>query len=228
MLGDGSTHGIPVASKYIPRRQPSIGTTSRSRRCRSVSLNEPGELADRHAVPHRQRIHADERLEPVDEHRPFDGVAADRVRAVADDRPVDAVLPRGLQAVRHRVDVGVDARADVLQVDRRGGRRRGACPRSARGFRCRASTPARGGARRARARSRSCFPARRTGSRAAGRKWRSAASSPGPTPRPGGRRRGAVRCRPTPGCTRCPRGGRPADRKRGGGRFREQTGMARL
>jgi len=52
----------------------------------------------------------------VHEHRPFDVDAADWIRAIADDR-LDAVLARGRQAVRHRVDVGVDARADVLQID---------------------------------------------------------------------------------------------------------------
>jgi hypothetical protein len=51
----------------------------------------------------------------MNEHRPFDGVAADGVRAVADD-DVDAVLLGGLEAVRHRVDVRVDPCADVLQV----------------------------------------------------------------------------------------------------------------
>ena len=56
------------------------------------SLNEPRELADRHAVPHRHRIQADERLESVHEHRPFDRVAADRVRADRRRSTFDAVL----------------------------------------------------------------------------------------------------------------------------------------
>ena len=47
---------------------------------------------------------------------PLDLRAADRVRAVADD-DLEALLARRLQAVRHRVDVGVDAHADVLEVD---------------------------------------------------------------------------------------------------------------
>ena len=35
-------------------------------------VEEARELADGHAVPHRNRIQADERLEPVHQHRPFD------------------------------------------------------------------------------------------------------------------------------------------------------------
>jgi len=49
-------------------------------------------------------------------HRPLDVDAANRVGPVAHD-DVNAVLRAGAHAVGHRVDVGVDARADVLQVD---------------------------------------------------------------------------------------------------------------
>ena len=79
------------------------------------------------------------------------------------------------QAVRHRVDVGVDAGADVLQIDDQhvdvaqhlGGRlARLAVERVDR------HAPAR---RRARGRFRSCSPARPIGTRAAGRRSRRAA-----------------------------------------------------
>jgi hypothetical protein len=53
------------------------------------------------------------------QHRPFDVDAANRVRPVADDR-LDAVLAASRQAIRHRVDVGVDAGADVLKIDDEG------------------------------------------------------------------------------------------------------------
>ena len=53
---------------------------------------------------------------PANEHRTFDLAAADRVGAIADDG-LDAVLAAGPQAVGHRIDVGVNARADVLEVD---------------------------------------------------------------------------------------------------------------
>ena len=139
------------SSKYIPRRQPSIGTTSRSAPMPNVVVEQPRQLADRHAVAHRQRIEPDERLEPVHEHRPFDRVAADRIGTIADDH-LDAVLLRRHQAVRHRVDVGVDARADVLQIDDEQVDAARASRRSARASRCRASRPARGAARRARGR----------------------------------------------------------------------------
>ena len=47
---------------------------------------------------------------------PSTAIAADRIRPIADD-DLDAVLPGGDQAVGHRVDVGVDAGADILQID---------------------------------------------------------------------------------------------------------------
>ena len=109
------------------------------------------------------------------------------IRAVAhDDR--DAVPARRPHAVGHRVHVGVDARADVLQVDDQRVDDRAACPASARGCRCRARTPGRGGRRRRarRAGSRSCCPARRTETRAAARTAR--------RPRRGGPRAADRRC----------------------------------
>ena len=38
MFGDGSTNGMPVASKYMSRLQPSIATTSRSAPMPNASL----------------------------------------------------------------------------------------------------------------------------------------------------------------------------------------------
>jgi hypothetical protein len=81
-----------------------------------VLVEQRRQLADGHAVPHRNRKLADERLEPRLEHRAFDVDAADRIRPVAHDDG-QAMRARGAQAVGHRVDVRVDARADVLQID---------------------------------------------------------------------------------------------------------------
>ena len=67
-------------------------------------------------MTHRNRIHADERLEPGPEHHPFNCDTADWIRPIAHD-DFDAMSPRRLEAVRHRVDVGVDADADVLEID---------------------------------------------------------------------------------------------------------------
>ncbi len=39
MFGDGITHGRPVSSQYISRRQPPSGTTSRSAPMPNASLN---------------------------------------------------------------------------------------------------------------------------------------------------------------------------------------------
>ena len=59
---------------------------------------------------------SDERFEARDEARPFDIHAADRVGPVADDDW--HVMPRtGPHAVGHRVDIRIDAGADVLQID---------------------------------------------------------------------------------------------------------------
>ena len=79
-------------------------------------VEEPRELGNRHPVAHRDRKLADERLEAFHEHRTVDLLAADGIRAIGDDDR-HAVLPAGAQAVRHRVHEGVDARADVLQID---------------------------------------------------------------------------------------------------------------
>ena len=79
-------------------------------------VEEPGELADRHPVAHRDRKLPDEGREGLAQPRALDRVAADGIRSIADDHP-DAVPRRGTHAVRHGVDERVDARADVLQID---------------------------------------------------------------------------------------------------------------
>ena len=148
MFGDGITHGRPVSSKYIVARQPSIATTSSVGADAEVLVEQPRQLADRHAVAHRDRKLPDERLEAGHEHR---RLRRRRRRSDSADRRRSTGTPcraRGAQAVRHRVDVGVDARADVLQIDDQHVEVRAASRRSARASRCRASRPARGAARR--------------------------------------------------------------------------------
>ena len=154
---------------------------------------------------------------PGNERRALDVGAANRIRPVADDDR-DAVARRGAQAVRHRVDVGVDPRADVLQVDDQHIEAPAASRPSARGSRCRANTPAPAAPGRPGAAFRSCCPARPTGSRAAGRK-----SPPvrRPARRSAGRRRGGRRGRPRRGCRRCRRGRRAGDGIRAAHRTRD-------
>ena len=82
----------------------------------------------------------------------------------------EAVFLRGPEAVRHRVDVGVDPRADVLEIDDEDIDSREHRRWSAHAFRCTANRPAPGVPRPERDRSRSCFPARRSESRAAARR----------------------------------------------------------
>ena len=165
-----------------------------------VLVEEPRQLANRHPVTHRNRIEPDERLEARLQHRPFDRVAADRVRPIAHDH-LHAVPAGADQAVRHRVDVGVDAGSDVLQVDDEHVEVAAASRRSAPASRCRGNTPARGGPRPARGPSRSCSPGHRSGSRAGGRRSPPAARPDGPGV---GRRCARSRGRPTRDCRRSP------------------------
>src|SRR6185295_15226051 len=79
-------------------------------------VEEPGELADGHAVPEWNRELADEGLEPLHQHGSVNPDPADRVGPVADDDR-DAVLFARPQAVRHRVDERVDARPHILEID---------------------------------------------------------------------------------------------------------------
>ena len=67
-------------------------------------------------MAHRDRKLADERFPSRLKARAFDGGAADRIGPIANE-DLHAVPRGGAQAVGHRIDIGVDARADVLQVD---------------------------------------------------------------------------------------------------------------
>ena len=121
------------------------------------------------------RKQADEGLVAGLQRRSFHRDAADRIRAVADDDG-DAGPRRGAQAIGHGVDEGVDARADILDVDHQhvdqrqhlGGRlARLAVEREDRHVAPRIL---------ACAASRSCCPGGPSGSRAAARRWRPACS----------------------------------------------------
>ncbi len=85
MFGEGSTHGSPSSSQYVPRDHAGIATTSSFAPMPKCLVEQPRELADRHAVAHRDRVLTDEGFEACFEHRAFDGHAADRIRAVAHD-----------------------------------------------------------------------------------------------------------------------------------------------
>ena len=99
-----------LASPALHRHDLEIGSEP------EMIVEQASQLTDRHPMPHRDRVLPDERLESADKHRSFHGQAADGIRPIADDR-LDAVLTTSRQAIRHRVDVGVNACADVLQVD---------------------------------------------------------------------------------------------------------------
>ena len=116
MFGDGITQGrsgrvpIHVARPALHRHDFELGADA------VMLVEQPRKLGNGHAVAHRHAELADEGLKPRLQRRPFDLDAADRIRPVADDDRY-AVTRRGAQAVRHGVDEGVDAGADVLQVD---------------------------------------------------------------------------------------------------------------
>ena len=100
----------------MSRRQPSIGTTVRSAPMPHASLKNRASSAI--VIPWRSGIGNC----PTNDSKPFtsigpvDLLAADGVRTIGDDDRHAVLLARA-QAVRHRVDEGVDARADVLQID---------------------------------------------------------------------------------------------------------------
>ena len=115
MFGDGRTHGRPVASKY-DRPLPAFHRDDVHGRVEAeVIVEEPGGFADRQPVPHRDRKLTDEGRIGGVEGRAFDVFAVDRVGPIADD-DADPVPSSRAKAVRHRIDVGVDPGADVLQV----------------------------------------------------------------------------------------------------------------
>ncbi len=74
------------------------------------------EFSRRESVPHGHRVQADEGREGGVQHGTL-REAADRIRAVEDDHG-DARAPRRLHRERHRRDVRVVARADVLDIER--------------------------------------------------------------------------------------------------------------
>ena len=78
-------------------------------------VEQPGQLANRHPVTQRNRKLPDKRGIRRIEQVALDLLPPDRVRPVADDH-VHTVTGGGAHAVGHRVDVGVDARPDVLQI----------------------------------------------------------------------------------------------------------------
>ena len=116
MFGEGITQGRPVASKYMSRRQPSIGITSRSAPMPNSSLNS--RASSPMVIPCRIGIG----YWPTNDSYPRTSIGPStalppmglgRSQTIA----LTPCFSRGDQAVGHRVDEGVDARPDVLQID---------------------------------------------------------------------------------------------------------------
>ena len=125
MFGDGITHGSPVSSKSIARRQPRIATTVRSqssgcakRAARPrASRRAPAARSRRRSCRGAPARRPGPRTTRTPAGRPaLDRHAAERVRAIEHDHR-DAARAPPPHGQRHRPDVGVVAAADVLQVD---------------------------------------------------------------------------------------------------------------
>ena len=111
-----SPRAAPVASKYISRRQPSIATTSRSAPMPKCSLNS--RASSPIVMPWRIGIG----YSPTNDSNPCTSIGPSTASPPiglgrSQTMTLTPCSARGHQAVRHRVDVGVDARADVLQID---------------------------------------------------------------------------------------------------------------
>jgi hypothetical protein len=78
-------------------------------------VEERGQLADGHAVPRRDGIHPDERLERRIEQGALHDLAADRIGTIQNDEG-DVLLRSRLHRERHRGDVGPRASAHFRQV----------------------------------------------------------------------------------------------------------------
>src|SRR5690606_18035166 len=81
-----------------------------------LRLEEPGQLSYSHAVPYGDAVKADETLFAVIEHRARNVHAINRVRAVENEE-TNAVVGGCLHRVTHRRDVGIEAGADVLDIE---------------------------------------------------------------------------------------------------------------
>ena len=79
-------------------------------------LEEQGEFANRHSVPDRYAMKADERLLAIVEYRACNGSTVDRIRPVENDKP-DAEFARCLHGVTHGRYIGIEARTDVLNIE---------------------------------------------------------------------------------------------------------------
>ena len=81
-----------------------------------LGVEQPRQLAQRHAVAHREIVAADIAVEVGIEDRAFDVRAGDRIGAV-EDIERDTSLRGFFNPVEHRAAVGVESSADVLDVE---------------------------------------------------------------------------------------------------------------
>ena len=80
-----------------------------------LQVEQSGQLADRHAVPRGDGVHANERRVSGVQQGAFHDVTADRIRPIENDER-DALARRGLHRQRHGRHVRPGASADLLKV----------------------------------------------------------------------------------------------------------------
>ena len=121
------THGSPVSSNHIARRQPAAGTTCSSGTELELSIEEPRQLAHGESVAQRRRDTARTHV-PAAPGVGSSGLAS----ALSSIGPsgctplsgfgrsrttIGMPAPSGAHRVQHRADVRPGPRADVLQID---------------------------------------------------------------------------------------------------------------
>ena len=120
MFGDGLTHGRPVSSNQSSRRQFFIGTTVRSAPILLLAVEQPRQLADRQAVADRHRQVADEADR---RRRPATGPSMSKPSiGFGRSSTTTGSLRFAASSSTYAIvgGIGVEARADVLQVDDEG------------------------------------------------------------------------------------------------------------
>ena len=116
MFGDGLIHVRFVSSNHIERRQPSILITRRSAPIFRCLLKSWANSPIVRPCRSRDRVIRDERELVAIRDRTFDVDAADRIRTIQ-NKHRKLHLRRFFHQVTERGNVGVETRADVLNVE---------------------------------------------------------------------------------------------------------------
>ena len=120
MLGLVATHARSVCGQRMDLCQPCIAHDAQLQAVEAVqpllALDHAGELADGQAVHDGDRVLADEGAQRRLQHESRDVVAAERIGPIENDEG-DARCSGRLHGEPHGRDVGVEANADILNVE---------------------------------------------------------------------------------------------------------------